>query len=518
MTRQVLPTVVVITLMCAPVTAQEPVNIGSRLELLVDDALIESMTGGARLQLHHPVRREIVFKTDAPWEGNAAAYQSVFRDGDVIRMYYHGLHYRDGGPPTQALADHPATYCLAESPDGIHWMRPELGLFEFNGSKANNIILTGEYLAEIGGDPAHTATFLDANPNCPPEARIKTVVIGSKPRGMYVLASGDGVHFSLMSKAPSVTEGAFDSQNLIFWDPVREEYREYHRGFKDGVRDIMTAASKDILHFPKPEWLQYPGAPKEHLYTNAVRPYYRAPHLFVGFPVRYTERGWPDPIFDLPGLDERLTRAKSHPRYGMAITDTLFMTSRDGLTFHRWPEAFIRPGPRTRESWVYGDNYPFWGMIETPSATEDAPPELSLYATEGYWEGISTEIRRYTLRIDGFVSLCAPLSGGEVVTKPLIFDGGNLALNLETSGAGSVQVEIQDAEGKPIEGFSLEDCPPVFCDDLRHTVRWTGAGGDLRPLAGKTVRLRFLLRDADLYSLQFAPYGPDPERPPISGP
>jgi hypothetical protein len=193
------------------------------------------------------------------------------------------------------------------------------------------------------------------------------------------------------------------------------------------------------------------------------------------------------------------------------------MTSRDGLTFHRWPEAFIRPGPRTRESWVYGDNYPFWGMIETPSATEDAPPELSLYATEGYWEGTSTEIRRYTLRIDGFVSLCAPLSGGEVVTKPLVFEGGNLALNLETSGAGSVQVEVQDAEGKPIEGFSLEDCPPILCDDLRHTVRWTGPGGDLRPLAGKPIRLRFVLRDADLYSFQFAPYQPEPERPPIPG-
>ncbi len=513
----ICPAMAVIPLMSASLAAQEPARIGSRLELFVDDALIESMTGGARLALHQPVRREIVFRTDAPWEGNAGAYQSVFRDGDVCRMYYHGLHYRFSGPPAQAREDHPPTYCYAESADGIHWTRPDLGLFGFNGSKANNIILTPEHLAEIGGDPAHTATFLDANPNCPPDERYKTLVVGSKPHGMYVLKSGDGVRFTPMSKEPSVTEGAFDSQNLIFWDPVRAEYREYHRGFKDGVRDILTATSPDIMHFPKPEWLAYPGAPTEQLYTNAIEPYYRAPHIFIGFPVRYTEREWAGPLLDLPGLDERLARAKSHPRYGTAITDTLFMSSRDGLTFHRWPEAFIRPGPRQRESWVYGDNYPFWGMIETPSTIEDAPPELSLYATEGYWEGISTEVRRYTLRIDGFVSVQAPLSGGEVITKPLTFEGGNLVLNAETSGAGSIQVEVQDAEGKPLDGYALADCPSLLGDSLALTVRWTGPGGDVRPLAGKLVRLRFVLRDADLYSFRFVPYAPDPERPALPG-
>ena len=81
--------------MCVPAAATEPIDIGSRLELLVDDYLIDSMRGDVRLELHHPMRREIVFKTDAPWEGNASAYQSVFKDGDVYRMYYHGVHYRN---------------------------------------------------------------------------------------------------------------------------------------------------------------------------------------------------------------------------------------------------------------------------------------------------------------------------------------------------------------------------------------------------------------------------------------
>ena len=127
--------------------------VGSRLELFVDDSLFSSMTGRASLQLHHPVRREIVFKTDAPWEGNAAAYQSVFQDGRLYRMYYRGIHYRHSGQPAQALEDHPWFLCYAESDDGIHWRRPELGLFDFKGSKANNIVLTPELLAPVGGDP-----------------------------------------------------------------------------------------------------------------------------------------------------------------------------------------------------------------------------------------------------------------------------------------------------------------------------------------------------------------------------
>ena len=60
-----------------------------------------------------------------------------------------------------------------------------------------------------------------------------------------------------------------------------------------------------------------------------------------------------------------------------------------------------------------------WGLVRTKSAVEGAPDELSLYATEGYWTGDSCQLRRYTYRIDGFVSMQAPLSGGEFVTRPV---------------------------------------------------------------------------------------------------
>ncbi len=504
------------TLTLAAAVPAEPIDIGSRLELMVDDFLIDAKRGPLRLQIHQPVRREIVFKTDAPWEGNASGYQSVFQDGKLYRMYYRGLHYRHSGPPAQALPDHPWNLCYAESDDGLHWRRPKLGICEFNGSKDNNIILTPTMLKEVRGDPAHSAVLLDANPNCPADAKYKVILLGRG--GLFALKSGDGVHFTLMSDKPIITEGAFDSQNLVFWDPLRCEYREYHRGFKNGVRDIMTAASKDVLHFPKPQWLDHSGARAEHLYPNQIQPYYRAPHIFLGFPMRYNDRGWSEPTFDLPGLEERLVRAKSHPRYGTAVTDAVLISSRDGLKFHRWGEAFIRPGPRQRHSWVYGDNFVFWGMFETKSTVEDTPKEISLYATESYWEGMYTSVRRYTLRLDGFVSAYAPLAGGEFVTKPIRFDGGNLALNVETSGAGGIQVEIQDLAGKPLEGYALADCPPIFCDRVQKIVRWKGRGGDVRPLSGKPVRLRFVLNDADLYSFQFLPYQADPPTPQVNAP
>ena len=149
-----------------------PVNIGSRLELFVDRFLVERMTGSARFQLHRPQRREIVFRTDKPWEGNACAYQSIFKDGDIYKMYYRGVHLA-WVKSAQSLPKHPWVLCYAESDDGIHWRRPELGIFEFNGSKKNNIILTPEVVKKFKGCPAHTAVFKDANPDCPPDEKYK---------------------------------------------------------------------------------------------------------------------------------------------------------------------------------------------------------------------------------------------------------------------------------------------------------------------------------------------------------
>jgi hypothetical protein len=90
-----------------------------------------------------------------------------------------------------------------------------------------------------------------------------------------------------------------------------------------------------------------------------------------------------------------------------------------------------------------------------------------------------------------------------LVTRPLKFTGDRLELNFSTSAAGGIRVEIQDADGKPLPGFSLDDCAEVFGDEIDRTVEWK-TGSDVSTLSGKAVRLRFVLKDADLYALKFS--------------
>ena len=194
---------------------------------------------------------------------------------------------------------------------------------------------------------------------------------------------------------------------------------------------------------------------------------------------------------------------KFSPRYGTVLTDGAFMTSRDGRTFYRWGEAFIRPGPERLNGWVYGDGFVAIGLLETPAADPTAEPVLTLYTHDDHWKK-PTRLRRNTLRIDGFVSLHAKRAPGEWVSKPLRFAGDHLSLNFASSAAGFIRVELQDESGAPLPGFSLAECDELFGDILDRTVTWSDRS-DLSALTGRTVRLRMVLSDADLYSLKFEP-------------
>jgi len=487
-----------------------PVDIGSRRELFVDRALVATLTGDARQVLHHPTPRETALTLDAPWEGSGCGYISVFRDGDGgrYRMYYKAYHlatYADKVGPR------PDSYtCYAESRDGITWTKPSLGLVDYKGSKENNIVLAhGPVPGAARGvriDAAHPAVFRDANPDAPADARYKALYLAGSPKGygLMALKSADGFHWRALHPFPVITKSdhGFDSQNLAFWDPTAGLYRAYWRTKPKGFRDILTATSKDFVHWTEPAALTYPGAPAEQLYTNVIKPYHRAPHILIGFPVRYVERRWSDEAFaHLPDLAHRIKRKNTSERFGAALTDALLMTSRDGVTFRRWGEAFLRPGIQRPGTWAYGQQYLGWHAVETRSALPGAPNELSLYATESYWTGTSSAFRRYTLRLDGFVSIQAGAAGGELITKPITFTGSTLRLNVSTSAAGSVRVEVQTPDGRPLPGFALADCIEVFGDDVDRAVTWKG-GRDLRPMAGRPVRLRLVLRDADLYALR----------------
>ncbi len=480
--------------LCAPSTLPADdtptIDIGGRRELFVDEYLVEKRDG-VELRLHAPIPGQVVLVCDAPWEGSGCGYETFFRDGDLIRMYYIAgdLTNADG----TKMASRAIYACYAESRDAIHWTKPELGLFDFNGSKRNNIVWSGPRLDNF-------TPFRDSNPDVPPEELYKAVAYG--PGGLLAFRSRDGIHWSPLADGPIITKGAFDTQNNAFWDPLRKHYWCYIREFHDGIRDIRASTSPDFRTWTVPEPLQFPGAPDEPLYTNQVQPYYRAPHLFLGFPTRYVERTFSQAAMQaLPDPEHRRRRMKFHPRFGTAVTDALFMTSRDGRTFHRWDEAFLRPGPQRRNNWVYGDCYPGLGLLETPGDDSTAPPQLAFYVGEDHWKG-PIRIRRYTLRIDGFVSLHARQKSGQCTTRPLLFQGKRLTLNFATSAAGSIRVELQDRDGKPWPSFALADCDELFGDTPDRTVTWK-ENADVGSLAGKPIRLRVVLSDADLYSLQF---------------
>ncbi|MDF1744571.1 MAG: hypothetical protein P1V19_12815 [Gimesia sp.] len=485
--------------------AEAPLKIGDRRELFIDKGLVDSLSGQVDIRLQHPTPQEVVFKFDKPWEGSSSGYHTIIQDGDLYRLYYRGSHIivSEGKLNT---GSHKTVYCYAESKDGIHWTRPELNIVEFKGSKKNNIILEGR-------GSHNFAPFKDENPDCKPDARYKALAGLQHEGGLFAFQSADGIHWKLMQEKPVITKGAFDSQNLAFWDSDQKTYRTYFRIFTKGVttakewkpegdRAIRTATSDDFINWKNEADLTYEDSPSEQLYTNQVKAYHRAPHLRIGFPARYIERGWSESMRALPDPKRRKMRASSVERYGTAISEGLLMVSRDGVHFKRWNEAFLRPGIERTGTWQYGHQFIAEHVVETKSALRGAPDELSIYAAEDYWHGKGGSLRRYTLRLDGFTSVHASMKGGELLTKPIIFDGSKLSLNFATSAAGGIRVEIQSAEGKAIPGFTLTECAELFGDTVDRKVTWNEKA-DVSSLQGKPVRLRVQLKDADLYSFQF---------------
>ena len=435
------------------------VELGSRLELFVDDYLLDDLTGDARRVLHHPVPQNVALAFDEPYEGPTSFYVTVMPDGDKVRLYYRG----SGSGNAHECA------CYAESSDGISFTRPKLGLFEDGGNTDNSIIWQGA--------GSHNFTpFLDGNPAAPADQKYKALCSAGPKASLVPCVSPDGIHWTKLQTDPVITEGAFDSQNLAFWDDVRGEYRAYVRDFKDGVRTIRTCTSDDFVHWTEPAWLDYGKAPHEHLYTNATTPYFRAPHLFVAFPKRFVPNRQKDPTHKEQGL-----------------SDGVFMSSRDGLHFERWREGFIRPGPDP-ENWTERNIGTAFGIVQTSET------EMSLYWVEHYRHP-TCRLRRGTLRLDGFVSVSAGSAGGEVLTRPLTFEGSRLVVNYSTSAAGSIRFELCDEHGEPLPGFGLVESSPKYGDEIAASVTWDGA--DLASLAGKPVRLRVRLKDADLYAVRF---------------
>ncbi len=453
-------------------------EIGSRLEPFIDDWLIDRMKG-VSLRLHQPVPKEVAFRFDQPWEGTSSIFIRVMKEGDVYRNWY-----RAGADSDQAAA-------YAESADGIHWERPNLGMVEYDGSSDNNIILRDN-------DITNLAVFRDDNSLAPDKERYKAIAKGPKIDGRATirgLTSPDGFQWNVVDVDPILVAPEdgwpmFDSTNVAFWDEVQGQYVAYMRGWfpsearvssdhHGGVRSIRRSVSPDFRSWSPPEFIDMGDSQPEHLYTNAATPYFRAPHIYLMFPRRF-----------VVGRKLRDDWAED------GLSDAVFMSSRDGI---HWDRRFMEPlipTGRDIDDWTDRSKTPGVGLLPT------GPDEMSIYYKE-HNRLPTVRMRRGAFRTDGIVSLYSGYDGGEFVTHPLQFEGNELVLNYATSAAGSIRVELQDADGTPVEGHTVSDCDEIFGDEIERVVRWRGSS-NVSSEAGRPVRVRIAtLNYADFYSLMF---------------
>jgi hypothetical protein len=453
-----------------------------RWEPLVDSALIERLINTSQV-LHHPERREVVFQGDAPWEDDVLGFNSVVGDGSEVRLYYRA------SIPDRTNEDLTITAMAMSTNGGLSFNRPDLGLVTFQQSKRNNILHIGE--PPFVPPPA----FIDTNPDCPPHQRYKG--LSARWQKLFAMTSPDGLHWQPISLDPLKMEGTFDTINTAFWDKARGCYRCYTRyfenltpemGFDDVlgerpsvVRAIQSSTSSDFINWsPVVHNVYIDDDTTTQLYTNSALPCPGAEHILLAFPNRYVQ--------------QRITRP-SHPYPG--VNDALFISSRDGITWQRWLEAWVRPGLDDL-NWTERNNYPTWGIVET------SPHEWSLYISEHYRHpGQPVRLRRLSIRPHGFVSIHAGAETGEMITVPLLPTGDRLELNFSTSAAGWLQVEVQDAQGQPIEGMRMAEMPPLFGDALCREVCWKSEAG-LSSLSRDPIRLRFRMQDADIYAFRFS--------------
>jgi len=432
------------------------------------------------------------------------------KEPDGFKLYYvsHTMESKPDGSPYDVLL------CVLDSNDGVNWSRPSLGIYDYKGSTDNNIVMK---VAD------NFACFYDENPACLPEEKYKAAASGKwidDKYGLYLFTSPDGYHFKLARMMTN--KGAFDTHNTLFWKDGKYicYIRDYHErrqtaaytqsevdiamqtpatdGYTDLVRGICVMYSEDCVNWTEPKPLEFTDGLDYPLYTNQVESYERAPHVFVGFPTRYIERRkWSGNYEQMGGYERRWAFYNSKsPRTGLALTDTIFMCSRDGELWYRYNDSVLKPGYEHEHNWVYGDCFPAYKLVDSGDWFYNVY-EIGYHRT--YNRKIAPPLYRMKIRKDGFACQYA---GGEervLVTKPLIFEGNELHLNFETSAYGYIIIDVLDEDGNKLsEGQSFE----VFGNNIDRRVMFEDGSG-FSAYANKPVRLRFRMRDAKVYSVKF---------------
>lgn len=441
----------------------QPYAAGRDKQLFIDDLLIQTKQG-VTLTLNPPLKTgEHNLAADKAWEAfYAGGWNTIIEENGSYRLWYEASSFDVAGKHQQNLG-------YATSSDGIRWEKPVLGKIEFAGSRQNNLVLTGT-VGTVFEDPTGFAN-----------ARYK---FAARKEGLSLYGSSDGIDWKPVFDRPLLKKGQFDTQNQIFWDRRIRKYVAYMRRWEP-LRKVGRSETADLASWPEPSIVfSYDSrdpVESDH-YNSCVIQYPYAPNVYLMFPSAY---------YHFPG------RKNDGP------LDIQFASSRDGI---RWDRRFRQPYVRLGLEGAFdgGSIYMSIGMIRKQS-------ELWMYYT-GYdfthgayspektrYKGV---VSRIVQRLDGFVSADAAYQGGELTTVPLTFQGSRLELNIDTGALGEARVELLDAAGRTIPGFSRDAAVPVIGNSVARRVRWNGDPA-LGELAGKPVSLRFHLRAAKLYAFQF---------------
>ena len=471
--------------------------LGTGRELFVDDALIARLDN-ATLRLHEPVKSGVAVKIDRPWEGPGNFGAAVIQHDDRYLLYYRGM--------TLAPGDDLGQICIAVSDDGLNWDKPALARDARSGRTDANLVI------DATGQRFKGSVWQDNRPGIPEDERIKAMrgapISGEAhtafkdpkgPKRLELLVSADGLVFRPLDESRQPTfvsdlPNSFDGGNTMFWSEAEQRYVLYYRIMTEtGQRTMARTTSTDLRTWADPIPMTYGDTPPQQFYVNNTTPYFRAPHIYIALAARFMEGRSAITDEQAKAIDLKSPRGII---YNQDCSDGVLLTTRPGSTEYQrtFMEALIRPGPGD-SNWVSRTNYPMTGIHPYDAH------RMMFFVNRNYLQD-SWHIERLLMRIDGFASVNAGYAGGTITTVPFTYTGDHLELNFSTSGAGEIRVELQDAEGNPLPGFSMDDCDSLIGDRIDGAVSWHGQKSVSRYI-GKTVRLKFQMRDADIYSFAF---------------
>ena len=446
-------------------------------------------------------KSDVVVAMDRPWERMMICHVTVRRDQGKYRMWYGA---RSGPPPDEQFL------CYAESEDGFQWEKPELSLYEFEGSKKNNICLVGPHAMR-------GSVFIDENPDaterykklghCPQwydeegkeisnkeglarwkelgeqgynrdEVRQKVRLVGTH----RAMTSSDGIHWTVL-KEP-IFEGFCDTQTVAYFDVEKKKYIGYFRTTIDGRRAVGMSETEDFSAWPVPKPIFAPDAldgPSDSFYSNSYSRY--------------------------PGADLHIMFPAVFHQVDCSV-DVQLAVSSDGVN---WSRSSREPIVRCLGENGSGDEMVRGGagLVVLTDGRFALPyvGDMGRHHETYYREikpgsqfrlAIWPEHRLGGIRAD---------NRGAFTLESRMIAGGELVLNCQADRGGWIRAALYaniphpPEPGEPLPGYSFEDCEPVSGNQVRHPMKWKGSS-DLSSLSGKKINVRFQMNRATLYALE----------------